>query len=88
MYFSPLELEDGLGMEFFVPNSNKANSYDTIHNYGSIAIDQLIGEVEFATNIIAYDFYLLEQAKQKTKLIPLRSLSDYISKRKIAADNK
>ena len=87
MYFIPLELEGGLGMEFFVPNSNKVHSYDTIHNYGSIAIDQLIGEVEFATNIIAYDFYLIEQAKQESKLIPLRSLGEYISKRRIAAGN-
>ena len=86
MYFSPLELEDGLGMEFFVPNSNKIHRYDTIHNYGSIAIDQLIGEVEFATNIIAYDFYLIEQVKEETKLMPLRSLGDYISKRIIAAN--
>ena len=54
----------------------------------AIAIDQLIGEVEFATNIIAYDFYLIEQAKQESKLIPLRSLGKYISKRRIAADNK
>lgn len=80
MYFSPLKLEDGLGMDFFIPNSNKAHSYDTILNYGSIAIDNLIGEVEFATNIIAYDFYFLEQVKKETKLIPLRSLSKYIQK--------
>ena len=62
MYFHPLELEEGLGMEFFIPNSNKGHSYDTILNYGSIAIDNLIGEIEFAINVVAYDFYLIEQA--------------------------
>ena len=55
--------------------------YDTILNYGSIAIDNLIGEIEFATKVVAYDFYLIEQAQQGTKLTPLRSLGKYILSR-------
>ncbi len=88
MYFSPLEFEDGLGMYFYVPNSNKVHNNNTILNYGAIAIDNLIGEVEFATNIVAYDFFLIEQAEEGTQLIPLRSLSVFIQKRKMESNKQ
>ena len=66
MYFIPLELEDGLGMEFYVPDENKKFDYETIHNYGSIVIDNLIGEIEFANKkLLLMTFTGLNKLNQK-----------------------
>jgi|GEM_PF-2564566 len=68
---------DDLGIEFYVPDSNKGNDCDTIQIYGSIAIHiQTVSRKAFIERIVAYDFYLLRRAESPEELLPLRTIKN------------
>jgi len=82
MFFEPIILDEGMGMKFYIPEQGTDITQSIINNYGAIVIDNVIGEVTFSKKIIAYDFYIIDESINRSKIYPLKSLSAFLEKNK------
>ena len=87
MFFEPSIEHGKLGLVIHVPKQPKSVKRKTLFNYGSIVIEQLIGEMEFYSLITKISFEEYNEPPALDNVYPLNKLNEFIAFCKAQANN-